>query len=154
MEVILLQKIANLGDIGDRVKVKPGFGRNFLLPGGKATLATADNVARFESRRVELEAKAAAELSSAKTRATGLEGFKLSITAKAGNEGKLFGSIGTSDIAEACQKAGHAIERSEVRLPGGPIRMVGEHVISVHLHSDIDVQLPLTVVAEEAAAGD
>lgn len=154
MEVILLQKIANLGDIGDRVKVKPGFGRNYLLPGGKATLATADNVARFESRRVELEAKAAAELSSAKTRAAGLEGFKLSITAKAGNEGKLFGSIGTSDIAEACQKAGHAIERSEVRLPGGPIRMVGEHVISVHLHSDIDVQLPLTVVAEEAAAGD
>jgi large subunit ribosomal protein L9 len=154
MEVILLQKIANLGDIGDRVKVKPGFGRNYLLPGGKATLATPDNVARFESRRAELEAKAAAELASAKARVAGLEGFKLSITAKAGNEGKLFGSIGTSDIAEACQKAGHQIERSEVRLPGGPIRMVGEHVIALHLHGDIDVQLPLTVVAEEAAAGD
>ena len=154
MEVILLQKIANLGDIGDRVKVKPGFGRNYLLPGGKATLATPDNVARFESRRAELEAKAASELASAKSRAAGLEGFKLSITAKAGNEGKLFGSIGTSDIAEACQKAGHEIERSEVRLPGGPIRMVGEHVISLHLHSDVDFQLPLTVVAEEAAAGD
>ena len=151
MEVILLQKIANLGDIGDRVKVKPGFGRNYLLPGGKATLATAENIARFESRRAELEAKAASDLDSAKTRAAALEGFKLSITAKAGNEGKLFGSIGTADIAEACQKAGHAIERAEVRLPGGPIRMVGEHVISLHLHSDVDVQLPLTIVAEETA---
>lgn len=154
MEVILLQKIANLGDIGDRVKVKPGFGRNYLLPGGKATLATPENVARFESRRAELEAKAAAELSSARARAAKLDGFKLSITAKAGSEGKLFGSISTADIAEACQKAGHEIERSEVRLPGGPIRMVGEHSISLHLHSDVDVELPLTVVAEEAAAGD
>jgi len=152
MEVILLQKIANLGDIGDRVKVKPGFGRNYLLPGGKATLATAENIARFESRRAELEAKAAKELDSAKTRAAALEGFKLSITAKAGNEGKLFGSIGTSDIAEACQKAGHRIERAEVRLPDGPIRMVGEHLVALHLHSDVDVQLPLTVVAEESAA--
>jgi large subunit ribosomal protein L9 len=150
MEVILLQKIANLGDIGDRVKVKPGFGRNYLLPGGKATLATPENIAKFESRRVELETRAAAELSSAKERAAALEGFKLSITAKAGNEGKLFGSIGTTDIAEACQKAGHTIERAEVRLPGGPIRTVGEHVISLHLHSDVDVQVPLTVIAEEA----
>ena len=152
MEVILLQKIANLGNIGDRVKVKPGFGRNFLLPGGKATLATPENIAKFESRRAELEAKAAAELTSAKDRAAALEGFKLSITAKAGNEGKLFGSIGTSDIAEACAQAGHPVERSEVRLPGGPIRVVGEHTISLHLHSDVDVQLPLTVVAEESAA--
>ena len=154
MEVILLQKIANLGNIGDRVKVKSGFGRNYLLPGGKATLATPENVARFEARRAELEAKAAAEHAAASARAAGLEGFKLSITAKAGNEGKLFGSIGTADIAEACQKAGHKIERSEVRLPGGPIRMVGEHLITLHLHGDIDVQVPLTVVAEEAAAAD
>jgi large subunit ribosomal protein L9 len=154
MEVILLQKIANLGDIGDRVKVKPGFGRNYLLPGGKATLATPENIAKFESRRAELEAKAATDLATAKARAAALEGFKLSITAKAGSEGKLFGSIGTADIAEACQKAGHTIERSEVRLPGGPIRMVGDHVISLHLHSDIDLQVPLTVVAEEAAAQD
>ena len=149
MEVILLQKIANLGDIGDRVKVKPGYGRNYLLPGGKATLATAENIAKFQTRRAELEAKAAAELSSAKSRAAALEGFKLSIAAKAGSEGKLFGSIGTADIAEACLKAGHAIERAEVRLPGGPIRMVGEHVISLHLHSDIDIPVPLTVIAEE-----
>ena len=149
MEVILLQKIANLGEIGDRVKVKPGYGRNFLLPGGKATLATAENIKKFESRRAELEAKAAEDLASAKTRAAALEGFTLSIAAKAGSEGKLFGSIGTSDIAEACLKAGQKIERAEVRLPGGPIRMVGEHVITLHLHGDIDVQVPLTVIAEE-----
>lgn len=149
MEVILLQKIANLGNIGDRVKVKPGFGRNYLLPGGKATLATPENIARFESRRAELEAKAASDLESARQRAAALEGFTLTITAKAGSEGKLFGSIGTADIAEACARAGHAIERAEVRLPGGPIRAVGEHAISLHLHSDIDVPVPLTVVAEE-----
>jgi large subunit ribosomal protein L9 len=149
MEVILLQKIANLGDIGDRVKVKPGFGRNFLLPGGKATLATPENVAKFESRRAELEAKASAELASAKQRAAALEGFALTISAKAGSEGKLFGSIGTTDIAEACAKAGHEVERAEVRLPGGPIRTVGEHQISLHLHSDVDVPVPLTIVAEE-----
>ena len=149
MEVILLQKIANLGDIGDRVKVKPGFGRNYLLPGGKATLATAENVARFESRRAELEAQAAKDLGTAKERAAALEGLKLTIAAKAGSEGKLFGSIGTADIAEACQKAGHTVERSEVRLPGGPIRMIGEHAISLHLHSDVDIPVPLTIVAEE-----
>jgi large subunit ribosomal protein L9 len=149
MEVILLQKIANLGDIGDRGKVKPGYGRNFLLPGGKATLATAANVARFEARRAELETKAAADLTTARTRAAALEGFKLSIAAKAGSEGKLFGSIGTTDIAEACKAAGHEIERAEVRLPGGPIRTVGEHVITLHLHSDIDLEVPLTIVAEE-----
>jgi len=149
MEVILLQKIANLGDIGDRVRVKPGFGRNYLLPGGKATLATAANVAKFEARRAELETRAATEHAAAKKRAVALEGFKLSLTAKAGSEGKLFGSISTTDIAEACSAAGHKVERAEVRLPGGPIRAVGEHVITLHLHSDIDVEVPLTVVAEE-----
>jgi len=149
MEVILLQKIANLGDIGDRVRVKPGFGRNYLLPGGKATLATAANIAKFEARRAELEVRAATDLTAAKTRAAALEGFKLTLTAKAGSEGKLFGSIGTSDIAEACSAAGHKIERAEVRLPGGPIRAVGEHLITLHLHSDIDIEVPLTVIAEE-----
>ena len=149
MEIILLQKIANLGDIGDRVRVKPGFGRNYLLPGGKATLATPANIARFEARRAELEAKAATDLGAAKSRAAALEGFKLTLTAKAGSEGKLFGSVGTADIAEACEAAGHKIERAEVRLPGGPIRTVGEHVITLHLHSDIDVEVPLTIVAEE-----
>ena len=149
MEVILLQKIANLGDIGDRVTVKPGFGRNYLLPGGKATLATPVNIAKFEARRAELETRATTELAAAKTRAAALEGFKLSLTAKAGSEGKLFGWISTTDIAEACAAAGHKIERAEVRLPGGPIRTVGEHVITLHLHSDMDIDVPLTVVAEE-----
>jgi len=149
MEVILLQKVANIGNIGDRVKVKSGFGRNYLLPSGKATLATPEHIAAFEARRTELEAKAAGELSGAQARAKLLEGFALSITAKAGNEGKLFGSIGTADIAEACKAAGHEIERSEVRLAGGPIRMVGEHTVTLHLHADVDVELPVTVVAEE-----
>jgi len=149
MEVILLQKVAKLGNIGDRVKVKSGFGRNYLLPSGKATLATAEHIAAFEARRADLEVKAANELTDAQSRAVKLEGFALTVTAKAGNEGKLFGSIGTADIAEACQKAGHRVERSEVRLPGGPLRMVGEHIVTLHLHADVDVTVPVTVVAEE-----
>ena len=153
MDVILLTKVANLGNIGDRVKVKSGYGRNFLLPKGKATLATPENVKKFEARRAELEKVAREQFQDAESRAAAFKDFKLQITAKAGTEGKLFGSIGTADIAEACQKAGHAIERAEVRLPGGPIRTVGEHVITLHLHSDVDVQLPLTIVAEEAAGG-
>ena len=135
MEIILLQKVANLGNIGDRVKVKPGYGRNFLLPQGKATLATADNIAKFEARRAELEKAAGDELSKAQARAAKLQGFKLSLTAKAGGEGKLFGSVGTSDIAEATSKAGFEVERSEVRLPHGPIRQAGEHVVQLHLHT-------------------
>jgi large subunit ribosomal protein L9 len=149
MEIILLQKVANLGNIGDRVKVKPGYGRNFLLPQGKATLATADNVAKFEARRAEFEKVAREELGGAQARAAKLEGFKLTFTAKAGGEGKLFGSVGTSDIAEALNKAGHKIERSEVRLSHGPIRQVGEHVVQLHLHTDITVDLPVVIVAEE-----
>jgi large subunit ribosomal protein L9 len=149
MEVILLQKVANLGNIGERVKVKPGFGRNYLLPQGKAALATAANVAKFEERRVDLEKRAADDLAAARTRAARLEGHALSITAKVGGEGKLFGSIGTADIAEALSADGIEVERSEVRLPGGPIRLVGEHHVKVHLHSDVEVDLTVTVVAEE-----
>ena len=149
MEVILLQKVANLGNIGDRVKVRSGFGRNFLLPEGKATLATPDNIARFEARRVELERLAREHLGSAEERAAAMKDFKLTIRAKAGTEGKLFGSIGTSDIAEACSQAGFKVERSEVRLPSGPLRMVGEHQVNLHLHADIDVPLHVTIVAEE-----
>jgi large subunit ribosomal protein L9 len=149
MEVILLQKVANLGNIGDRVKVRSGFGRNFLLPQGKATLATPENVARFEERRAELERAAREHLSSAEERAVAMKDFKLTIRAKAGTEGKLFGSIGTSDIAEACTREGFKIERSEVRLPNGPLRTVGEHAVSLHLHADIDVPLHVTIVAEE-----
>ena len=129
MDVILLQKVANLGNIGDRVKVRSGFGRNFLLPQGKATLATPENVARFEARRAELERLAREHLSSAEERATALKEFKLTIQAKAGTEGKLFGSIGTADIAEALSRANFKVERSEVRLPSGPLRMLGEHTV-------------------------
>ena len=149
MDIILLQKVANLGNIGDRVKVKSGFGRNYLLPHGKATLATPDNIKRFEARRAELEKAAHEHLSSAEQRAEQLKEFKLVIPAKAGTEGKLFGSIGTSDIAEAATRAGINIERSEVRLPNGALRTIGDHLVTLHLHADIDVPLAVTIVAEE-----
>jgi large subunit ribosomal protein L9 len=149
MDVILLTKVANLGNIGDRVNVKSGYGRNFLLPSGKATLATPANVAKFEARRVELEKIARDELADATRRSDAMKEFKLQIRAKAGSEGKLFGSIGTTDIADACTAQGHKVARSEVRMPNGPIRSVGEHAISLHLHTDVDVQLQLIVSAEE-----
>jgi large subunit ribosomal protein L9 len=149
MEIILLQKVANLGNIGDRVKVKSGYGRNFLLPQGKATMATEANVAKFESRRAEIEKAAQAEVAGAQARAKKLEGYKLTLTAKAGGEGKLFGSIGTADIADGVKAAGHEIERSEVRLPNGPIRQAGEHIVQLHLHTDVTVDLPVVIVAEE-----
>ena len=151
MDVILLEKVANLGTIGDRVKVKSGYGRNFLLPAGKATLATAENIKRFETRRAELLARANDELSQATARAEAFKDFKLTITAKAGTEGRLFGSVGTADIAEHSTKAGHTLARSEVRLPGGPLRVVGEHNVQLHLHADINIELPVSIVAEEAA---
>ncbi len=149
MEIILLQKVANLGVIGDRVKVKSGYARNFLVPTGKATLATATNIAKFEAQRHILEAKAHEEQGSAQARAANLENFKLILGAKAGTEGKLFGSIGTADIAEAAVKAGYAITRSEVRMPNGPIRSIGEHQVQLHLHTDVNVTLTVTIVAEE-----
>ncbi len=149
MDVILLEKIENLGDIGDQVKVRPGYGRNFLLPQGKAALATAENVAKLEARRAELESKAADELAAAQERAKQFEGFALTIPAKAGTEGKLFGSIGTADIAEACENAGVPVEKREVRMADGPIRIAGEHEVELHLHSDVAVVIPVTVVAEE-----
>jgi large subunit ribosomal protein L9 len=149
MEVILLQKVTNLGNIGDKVKVKPGYGRNFLLPQGKAALATAANLARFEERRAELEKLAEDELASAKLRSGQLENFRLQLKAKAGGEGKIFGSIGTADIAEALQTAGIRIERSEVRLHSGPIRVLGEHHVKLHLHADVIIDLPVDVVGEE-----
>lgn len=151
MDVILLEKVANLGNLGDRVAVRSGYARNFLLPKGKATLATAANVTKFEARRAELEKVQREALSGAEARKAKFEGFKLTITAKAGNEGKLFGSIGTSDIAEAASAAGQQLARSEVRLPNGPLRTVGEHVVSVHLHADIDIELPVVIVADEQA---
>jgi large subunit ribosomal protein L9 len=149
MEVILLEQVENLGGIGDKVKVKSGYGRNYLIPQGKATPATADNIAKFEARRAELEAKAAAELSEAEGRAASVAELKLVIRAKAGSEGKLFGSIGTVDIAEAAGAVGVELARSEIRLPEGPIRVVGEHTIEVHLHTDVNVEVPVLVEVEE-----
>ncbi len=146
MEIILLDRIENLGDIGDKVKVKPGYARNYLLPQGKAAPATAENVRKLEERRAELERQAAEELAAAKARAKTVEGLRLEITAKAGSEGKLFGSIGPVDITEAAAARGIEIERSEIRMAEGPIRVAGEHSVDVHFHSDITV--PITVVVE------
>ena len=151
MDVILLQKVANLGNIGDRVKVKSGYGRNYLLPTSKATLATPANIKQFEARRAELERAANDHLASAQTRAEAFKDFRLTISAKAGTEGKLFGSVGTTDIAEACSAQGQPLERSDVRLPAGPLRTVGEHVVALHLHTDIDVSLTVNIVADEKA---
>lgn len=152
MEIILLEKIDNLGNIGDRVNVRSGYGRNYLLPQGKATLATPENIEKFEQRRAELEARAAQGLSNAEARAAQLQGLELSFTVKAGSEGKLFGSIGTVDIADLCTALGVPVERSEVRLPEGPIRVVGEHAIELHLHADLNVSKTISVVAEESIA--
>jgi large subunit ribosomal protein L9 len=149
MDIILLQKVANLGQIGDRVKVKSGYARNYLVPTGRATMATAANIAKFEAQRHELEAKAGHELAAAQARAAKFENFKLTISAKAGTEGKLFGSIGTADIAEASVKAGQPVSRSEVRMPTGPIRLTGDTSVQLHLHTDVDVILNITIVAEE-----
>ena len=149
MEVILLEKIENLGGIGDTVKVKSGYGRNYLIPQGKATLATPEHLAEFEARRAELEARAADELTSAQARAEKFEDLTLVIKSKAGTEGKLFGSVGTIDIAEAATAAGVEVARSEVRLPEGPIRVVGEHMVEFHLHTDINVEVQIVVEAEE-----
>jgi large subunit ribosomal protein L9 len=149
MDVILLDKVANLGSLGDRVSVRSGYARNFLLPKGKATLATPANVAKFETRRAELEKVVRENLSGAEGRKASFDGFKLTITAKAGSEGKLFGSIGTSDIADAASAAGQTLARAEVRMPNGPLRTVGEHVVTVHLHADVNIDLPVTIVAEE-----
>ena len=149
MDIILLQKVANLGQIGDRVKVKSGYARNFLVPTGRATMATAANIARFEEQRHVLEAKASQDLAAAQARALKFENFKLELRAKAGTEGKLFGSIGTADIAEAAVKAGQPVSRSEVRMPTGPIRITGDHQVQLHLHTDVDVTLLVTVIADE-----
>lgn len=149
MEIILLEKVRNLGNLGDQVKVRSGYGRNFLIPHGKAVIANAQNKAAFETRRAELEKTQAEHLASAQARAEKMNGVTVQIVAKAGDEGKLFGSIGTADIAEALSKAGIRIERSEVRLHSGPIRLVGEHHVKLHLHTDVVIDLPVDVVAEE-----
>jgi large subunit ribosomal protein L9 len=149
MEIILLQKVDNVGGIGDLVRVKSGYARNYLIPQGKATLATPENKAKFELRRAELEAKAAAELAAAQARAKKLEGLVLKIEMQAGAEGKLFGSVGTVDLAEAIAKQGVEVERSEIRLPDGPLRVVGDHQVVLHLHTDVNVELKVVITAAE-----
>jgi large subunit ribosomal protein L9 len=148
MDVILLEKVANLGSLGDKVKVKAGYGRNFLLPYGKAVSATEANLKAFEERRAELEKVAADKLSAAQARAEALEGAAITISSKAGEEGKLFGSIGVRDIADTITTGGTEVEKSEVRLPEGPIRVTGEYDIELQLHSDVEVTIKLAVVAE------
>ncbi|MDE0756184.1 MAG: 50S ribosomal protein L9 [Woeseiaceae bacterium] len=149
MNVILLDKVENLGEIGDMVNVKPGYGRNYLLPQRKAALATNKNIAEVESRRADLEKAAAVERASAQSRADLLSGMDLVIPANVGAEGKLFGSVGPIDIADAFEKVGVEVARSEVRLPDGPIHEIGEFTIGLHLHSDVNVDFNLKVVPEE-----
>ncbi len=149
MNVILLDKVENLGDIGDLVTVKAGYGRNYLLPSGKASLATPDNIAEFEARRAELEEQAAEEMSAAKARAELVQGMQLVIGANVGAEGKLFGSVGPIDIADACEKVGVQIARSEVRMPDGPIHEVGDFTVGLHFHTDVNAEITVKVVADE-----
>ena len=147
MNVILLERIGNLGDLGEEVAVKRGFARNFLIPQGKAVRATAENRAVFEERRAELERLANERLGGAQDRAAKLEGMSVTIVAKAGEEGKLYGSVGTQDIADAVTAKGAEVEKSEVRLPEGAIRAIGEYEIDLQLHSDV------TVVAFQVIVG-
>lgn len=148
MEVILLEKIGKLGNLGDKVSVKSGFGRNYLVPQGKAVPATATNVAKFEERRAELEAAAAEKLATATARAEVLNEKEVTITAKCGDEGKLFGSIGTRDIADAVTAAGTEVCKSEIRLPEGALRAIGEYDVAVQLHPEVTATVKLTIVGE------
>ena len=148
MNVILLERVNNLGDLGDEVTVKPGFARNYLIPNAKAVQANNANREVFEQRRSELEAKAQGILGEAKARAEKIEGHILTIMVKSGEEGRLYGSVGTQDIADALVADGHEVERSEVRLPDGAIRALGEYEIAVQLHSDVTAGIKVAVVEE------
>lgn len=148
MDLILLQKVQNLGDLGDRVKVKAGFGRNYLVPTGKAVPATKDNLAQFEARRAELEAAAKGRLGQAEARQTGLAELLVEITANASEEGKLYGSIGPREIAAAVSDLGHEINKSEVIMGEGPIRTIGEFEVVVQLHADVDTMVKVIISPE------
>lgn len=149
MNIILLDKVANLGGLGDQVSVKAGYARNFLIPQGKAVMANKANVAAFEARRAELEKDLSAKLAAATARGEKLEGLEVTITSKAGDEGKLFGSIGTRDIADAATKAGVELAKSEVRLPEGVLRHTGEFEIAVQVHPEVSATIKLTITGEE-----
>lgn len=148
MEIILLKKVENLGALGNVVNVRSGYARNYLIPQGKAKMATKANIAEFEARRAELETEAADALTAAETRKAQLEGIVLTITAKAGNEGKLFGSVTNHEIADAINAAGIQIERREIRMPDGALRHVGEFEVGVHLHTEVDTTVKVVVEAE------
>lgn len=148
MNVILLEKVENLGNLGDQVKVKPGFGRNYLIPGGKAVPATEENVAYFEKRREELEQNAVKHLDEANARQESINGMTVTIVAKAGDEGKLFGSVTNAEIADAISDKGVKVEKRDIRMPNGAIRTVGEYEFVVHLHTDVDANIKVVVEAE------
>ncbi|MCX7122254.1 MAG: 50S ribosomal protein L9 [Gammaproteobacteria bacterium] len=148
MQVILREKIRKLGNLGELVNVKPGYARNFLIPGKKGMMATKANLARFEAERAELERLAQETLDGAQTRSNQLQALVISLSASAGEGGKLFGSIGTRDIADAITKAGVEVHKHEIRMPNGVIRQTGEYEISVHLHTDIDTPIKISITAE------
>ncbi len=148
MNIILLERIVNLGDLGDEVAVKSGFARNFLIPKGKAVRASKENREVFEARRAELERVAQERMGEAQGRAAKLEGVVVTISAKAGEEGKLYGSVGTHDIAEVLVAQGADVEKGEIRMPEGVIRMIGEYSIDVHLHTDVNIAVKVIVVPE------
>jgi large subunit ribosomal protein L9 len=148
MQIILLEKVQNLGELGDNVKVKPGYARNHLIPSGKAVPATAANRAEFEARRAELERQQAEAVAAASARAEKLAGLEVTVRRKAGEEGKLFGSVGPADVADAVTATGTEIERHEVRMPGDSIRQLGEYEIEVQLHADVFATVNLKVEAE------
>lgn len=149
MDVILLEKVANLGDLGDKVSVKPGYARNYLIPQEKAKAATPENLKEFEARRAELERVAAEALAAAEARAEQLATIKLEIAHQAGEEGKLFGSVTGAEIAAAIVEAGVEVAKSEIRLPDGPLRELGDHEVTVQLHSDVSIDVGVSIVAEE-----
>lgn len=148
MEVILLEKTANLGNLGDKVTIKAGYGRNYLIPQGKAVAATPAKIKEFEERRAELEKQAAEKLAAATARGEAISKLSVSIAHKTGDEGRLFGSVGTQNIADAISAAGVKVEKHEVRLPNGVIRNIGEYDIAINLHTDVVVTLPVKIVAE------
>jgi large subunit ribosomal protein L9 len=148
MQVILMEKVANLGELGEVVKVKDGFARNFLIPQGKAKRATEANLKAFESRRAELEKAQAETLTAAKSRGEKLDGLTVQITQKAGPDGRLFGSVTNYDIVEALQKQGHEVERANIRMPQGPLKQVGDYPIQVALHTDVTVSITVSVLGE------
>ncbi len=149
MEVILLSKVENLGALGDKVNVRSGFARNYLIPQGKAKFATPDNIAEFEARRAELEAEAATVLATAEERKSKLDGITLTIPAKEASEGKLFGSVGNIDVLEALTSMGHEVEKREIRMPDGAFRNLGDYEVGLHLHTDVNATITINIIPEE-----